>query len=570
MAELFRLVGTIAIETDEAVQKINAVITEGEDLEKKLKGIGDNADSYIGSSSKFGTAAVWAGNMLSELSQRAAQIGKEFLLSGVKYQAAMEGYEVSFSTLLNGDTEKAKKLLEDIENFALNSPLNVSGVNAAALQLLNIGTAYEDIMPMLEMLGNLSLGDENKMSAIATAVSQVMGFGNLYGQEKTQFVNAGVPIYKLLEDYYKIVEGMNPAELDLDTMQRGKEILSEHVLGALQLATMSDEEIYKKYGYDGERAVSFYNAMEAMLPTFTGQSQKVEEQTQKTAGAVVEPWMDAATDKFLPATTDFAAAVEDLVTSNESYAEFATSVVDAGTNMVDALTAAINGEFAVSKENAENLSPIGKLVAGVYDWAGYKEDTSGDDRFHAFTDRAQELAEQYWDYERLGKDKRAAEFDNLLNPMYTEFQKVAAALGMDDTERGATDLIETLAEQFGMLDKNLEDLPDHWFDNQEEPLGSSRHQLDPGVDTSGSTGDGTSSIVGIVTAVMQGMLGTIKSEVAAGAQEGISAGIGGITVTGSISTGNVVLDTGVVAGTLAPKLNLALGTAQKYSARSRG
>ena len=54
-------------------------------------------------------------------------------------------------------------------------------------------------------------------------------------------------------------------------------------------------------------------------------------------------------------------------------------------------------------------------------------------------------------------------------------------------------------------------------------------------------------------------LSTLKADVTAAAKEGCMAGVGSITVTGSVSTGNVMLNTGSLVGSLAPKLNLKLG-----------
>lgn len=65
-----------------------------------------------------------------------------------------------------------------------------------------------------------------------------------------------------------------------------------------------------------------------------------------------------------------------------------------------------------------------------------------------------------------------------------------------------------------------------------------------------------------VTAALQTVaagLATLKADVTAAAKEGCAAGVGSITVTGSVSTGNVTLNTGAIVGSLAPKLNLKLG-----------
>ncbi len=72
-------------------------------------------------------------------------------------------------------------------------------------------------------------------------------------------------------------------------------------------------------------------------------------------------------------------------------------------------------------------------------------------------------------------------------------------------------------------------------------------------------------IVGLIasvqglTAAVQSMTGEIPSA--------ISAGVGNITVTGHVTTGNVTLDTGAIVGQIAPRMNLALGGMNMISGR---
>jgi len=62
---------------------------------------------------------------------------------------------------------------------------------------------------------------------------------------------------------------------------------------------------------------------------------------------------------------------------------------------------------------------------------------------------------------------------------------------------------------------------------------------------------------------LQGILAAFATQVEtaakAGAAAGVAEGVGGITVTGSITTGNVVLDTGALVGQLTPRINWKLG-----------
>lgn len=65
------------------------------------------------------------------------------------------------------------------------------------------------------------------------------------------------------------------------------------------------------------------------------------------------------------------------------------------------------------------------------------------------------------------------------------------------------------------------------------------------------------------SAGLQGVLSAfaaqVESAAKAGSAAGVAEGMSGITVTGTISTGNVTLDTGVMVGQLAPRLDLKLG-----------
>lgn len=72
---------------------------------------------------------------------------------------------------------------------------------------------------------------------------------------------------------------------------------------------------------------------------------------------------------------------------------------------------------------------------------------------------------------------------------------------------------------------------------------------------------------------LPGMLSTYAAQVQeaakAGSAAGVAEGMSGITVTGTITTGDVVLDTGVVAGQIAPKINLVLGGLNMVGMRGR-
>ena len=66
---------------------------------------------------------------------------------------------------------------------------------------------------------------------------------------------------------------------------------------------------------------------------------------------------------------------------------------------------------------------------------------------------------------------------------------------------------------------------------------------------------GNNSLQGVLAA----FAAQVESAAKAGSAAGVAEGMSGITVTGTITTGNVTLDSGVMVGQLAPRLDLKLG-----------
>lgn len=115
---------------------------------------------------------------------------------------------------------------------------------------------------------------------------------------------------------------------------------------------------------------------------------------------------------------------------------------------------------------------------------------------------------------------------------------------------------EAQVEDFGA---SIDSIIDAWRDAQEEiDRGGGRRFGEPTNDVEESEDSALPEVAAALQMVVAG-LSTLKADVTAAAKEGCMAGVGSITVTGSISTGNVTLNTGALVGSLAPKLNLKLG-----------
>lgn len=96
----------------------------------------------------------------------------------------------SFKVLL-GSEDAAKKMVDDIAKYGKATPYDKIGVGENAKTMLSFGIDEAKIMPTLQAIGDIAMGDANKMSSLTLAFSQMSSTGKLMGQDLLQMINAG-------------------------------------------------------------------------------------------------------------------------------------------------------------------------------------------------------------------------------------------------------------------------------------------------------------------------------------------------------------------------------------------
>jgi tape measure domain-containing protein len=131
---------------------------------------------------------------------------KTFQAISVGFGAAMESEQatIAFKTML-GSMEEAVALKKDIETFALATPFDVKGTTDAVRTLKARNIATKELLPTLKTLGDLSMGDSERLKHLALAYSQVMQKNKLMAQEANlQFPEAGINVVKAVADEMRI------------------------------------------------------------------------------------------------------------------------------------------------------------------------------------------------------------------------------------------------------------------------------------------------------------------------------------------------------------------------------
>lgn len=133
----------------------------------------------------------------------------QFGEAAVEARSRIEQLEVSFSTLL-GSQAQANALLQEIREYGTVTPYDTEGLAQAARLMLSYGMATNKVMPTLRMLGDISMGDKEKLQSLTLAFSQMSASGRVCKQDLNQMVNAGFnPLQIIAEQTGKSLGELN-------------------------------------------------------------------------------------------------------------------------------------------------------------------------------------------------------------------------------------------------------------------------------------------------------------------------------------------------------------------------
>lgn len=244
-------------------------------------------------------------------------IGKQALKASSDFEQA----GVSFSVML-GDAKKAKRLVNDLQNMANVTPFETQDLLDASKTLLNFGISAKEVMPDLQMLGDIAGGDKQRMASLTLAFSQMSSAGRLMGQDLLQMINAGFnPLEEIARKTGKSIGYWK------DEMSKGN-VSVEMVRQAFMDATS-----------EGGR---FYKMMDKQSETLEGRLS-----TMNDAYVLL---LRSISDGFVPALKDGAVVMTDVINqTTESISKFNdwaatnTQVVGGLTDMSIAIAALAAG-----------------------------------------------------------------------------------------------------------------------------------------------------------------------------------------------------------------------------------
>ena len=204
--------------------------------------------------------------------------------AGIEFDSIIEQANVNFATML-GSASKASKLVKDLTQLALKTPLDVASVQQATQTLLAFGLQSEKVIPTIKMLGDISLGNKERFDKLTLAFSQMTAAGKMMGQDLLQMINAGFNPLLIISEK----TGISMGELRKTMETTG--ISSDIIAKAFQIAT--------------EEGGRFFNGMDNAMTTYNGQLSLLKEAVQITFGKIMTPIFDELRLKIIPSLVEW-------------------------------------------------------------------------------------------------------------------------------------------------------------------------------------------------------------------------------------------------------------------------
>ena len=248
-----------------------------------------NSDPAEKSTSKW---TVAAGQMIADFAKQASSKLAEVVKSGVDYNATMESYLTNFKVML-GSEEAAATKLSEIRKMAASTPFSLDDLTSGTQTLLQFGIAADDTTGVLQRLGDISLGNAEKLQTLTRA------YGKMSSAQKVTLENVNMMIDAGFNPLNQICDATGESMSDLyKRISDGKVSFSE-LEAAVEAATSQGGQ--------------FYNGMLEASQTFNGRLSTLTDNTKALLGALSDSFYSSLSD-LLPVANDVVLELTDAFT----------------------------------------------------------------------------------------------------------------------------------------------------------------------------------------------------------------------------------------------------------------
>ena len=257
-----------------AVRGLQNIRREAEKLNSELS---KTVSSVSEKSNKSGGLGSWGKRFLAGAALTAGiTLGSSSIGAAMDFGAQQKSYEV-----LTGSKQRGRELAGELAQLKQNTIMGAA-VYQNAQTMLGFGIGDKEVIKDLKMLGDVSMGNAEKLGSLTLAFSQTRAAGRLMGQDLLQYINAGFnPLYDISQ-----MTGKSIGQLRKE-MENG---------------AISAEMVTKAFEHATSKGGKFYNMMNEISDTPFGKKQMLKGQWQafkislgEMLTPVAEQFMDLGT-----------------------------------------------------------------------------------------------------------------------------------------------------------------------------------------------------------------------------------------------------------------------------------
>jgi tape measure domain-containing protein len=160
----------------------------------------------------------------------AAYLGVQTIAKSLNLAGQVEDATIAFE-VLTGSVNDGKVLFEQIRQLDKNTPITFVNATQAAKTMLSFGVQVQDVAKNLQMLSDVTGGNNDRFKMLALAFSQMSAAGRLMGQDVLQMINAG------FNPLQQISKTTGESLIDLKKRMEDGAISSQEVRKAFEDAT---------------------------------------------------------------------------------------------------------------------------------------------------------------------------------------------------------------------------------------------------------------------------------------------------------------------------------------------
>ncbi len=246
-----------------------------------------NSDPAEKATSKW---TVAAGQLIADFAKKAASSLQSVVKSGLDYNAQMESYLTNFKVML-GDEQLAAEKLEEIRRMAASTPFSLSDLTEGTQTLLQFGVAADDTTGVLKRLGDISLGNADKLQTLVRA------YGKMSSAQKVTLENVNM----------MIDAGFNPLNQICDATGESMSALYKRISDG----KVSFNELEAAVAAATSEGGQFYNGMLEASQNFNGRLSTLKDNVAALTGELTSGLFSALGDILVKANELVVSITED-------------------------------------------------------------------------------------------------------------------------------------------------------------------------------------------------------------------------------------------------------------------